>query len=487
MPHAKLSRRAVLAATALTTGAAVIGGPAALATAAAATTPVDGYPARRITGYDTLSYLNYPHNNGFFRGGSHVLIRKQAFPSDLPAYLTIHNLKTGTFQTLPERKPGRPMLGGYFDVNYRTGLLVIPESAAQAALDGTTVRVWAINLNAVVEHGTAEWREVFRLPPNTTVADTMVGIHPDGTKIAFSIMSNDLVPGGELPGDRHCRIVEVDLGTGAERTLVEHDLLSNHVHYSPANPEWVMFTREGDVNLHTQRIWGYHPVHAPHGANIGNQLLPNGSYLRVGHERACFDEEATVACNYAAPRSLYKFYFDQRPPVELARGWFEHCDVSRDGRFVVSDTGGPAYPGQTSLTVVDLGLGNTATTVLTDLTRGLNHPRHIHPVFSPDGRYVFFNDPDPVDRNAAGLRVGYVDLRPHGFSDALPIVIGRVNTEVPNRRGPSDRTFLDELYKYAPFGSPDALRRRVDETVIKWRRAGLLSDAEGERVRLAAR
>lgn len=485
-----ISRRSILSAGAAATGAAFLGGGfgAGQAYAVDSVGSAAGleFPVTWMTGYDSQSFLTYPHHNGFFLGGSRVVIRKQDFPSTLPVYLNIYNMETGEFQPLPERKPGRPMLGGYFDINYRTGMLVIPESAAQAALDGTNVRVWAIDLNRLVRTGEASWQEIFQLPPNTTAADTMVGINPAGTKIALSIMSPaGSAPNPQLPGDRHCRIVEVDIRTGRSRALVEHDKLSNHVHYSPANPEWIMFSREGDVNQHTERIWGYHPVYAPHGRNVGNQLLPNGKVLRVAHERASFDEEATVAVNYANPRSLYKFYFDGRTPVELAQGWFEHCDVSRDGRFVVSDIAGSERPGATSLDIIDLAQGNAVTRVYTGIVRGLNHPRHVHPLFSPNGRYVFFNDPDPADRNAGGLRVGMVDLRPNGFSDGGPIILGRVNTEVPNRRHSSGSTFLDEVYRAAPFARPLDLRLTVESVIRRWQWAKLLSDLEANRVRQA--
>lgn len=374
--------------------------------AAAAPANRTDYPVRWLTGYETTAYVTYMHQNGFFRGSSHLVIRK-AQSIGGTNLLHVCDLRSGQLTLLPPLPSGRPMIGGFWDIHYESGLLVSGETATQSALDNANPRVWTFDLEQFLSTGTATWQQVYEVPAGTTMADNAAAIHPDGTKVALSILGAPVV-NPEVPGDRHSTVIEVDIRTGAERILAERDKTFNHVHYSPYDPSWVVFTREGASTIHKERVWAHHPVQAPTGKNICPQLLPDGTVLRLSHERAAFDSPTVVVINYENPRSVYRGYFDGRMPQLIARGNFEHCDISRDGRYIVVDTdlGRP----KTSIQLIDLANGNAVTTIVPTTNRGVSHPRHNHPIFSPNGRYVLFNDPDPANVDSGGLRIGVVDL-----------------------------------------------------------------------------
>lgn len=363
-------------------------------------------PVRWLTDYNSRGFITYPHHNGFFNGGANLVIRYQLVSAPYPEYLHIVNFQTGALTQIPPRAANTPVLGGYFDVHYNTGLLVCVESAVPA--QGIPARIWTFNAAQFLLNGTGTWQQVYEAPANTEIADHMAGIHPDGTKIAFSVMYQ-AIAGSPVPGDRHCKITEVTLSTGQAEVLVERDKLLNHVHYHPEFPTWLMFSREGDINLHTERVWAHHRTFLPNGGNIVPQVLTDGTVLRLAHERACHHQDSLVVVNYASPRGLYRGFLDSRQPVRIASGRFEHCDISRDGRFIVVDTADQAMPGM-SIELIDTQNGNAITSIVTGIVRGDNHPRHNHPVISPDGNYVLFNDPDPLNRNSGPLRIGVVDI-----------------------------------------------------------------------------
>ncbi|WP_405718467.1 hypothetical protein [Streptomyces sp. NBC_00046] len=88
-----------------------------------------------------------------------------------------------------------------------------------------------------------------------------------------------------------------------------------------------------------------------------------------------------------------------------------HCDISRDGRRAVVDTTGPFdAPGrgwQDAGQVSDVVLVDMATGARTPLARteADRHPRHPHPVFTPDGTAVLYNHGDPSTGEVAVARV----------------------------------------------------------------------------------
>ncbi|MER5365648.1 hypothetical protein [Streptomyces sp. NPDC002722] len=189
----------------------------------------------------------------------------------------------------------------------------------------------------------------------------------------------------------------------------------SHQFHSPYDESWLTFAHEGPSREIPDRIWARHPVRAPEGRCVFDQAAEGGT-LAVGHERWMFHDLGALVCAYgeseAGPRGLYALHPDGRPARLVSAGerdW--HCDISRDGRRAVVDTSGPLdAPGrgwQNAGQVSDVVLVDMATGARTLLARTAadRHPRHPHPVFTPDGTAVLHNHGDPSTGEVAVARV----------------------------------------------------------------------------------
>jgi Tol biopolymer transport system component len=152
------------------------------------------------------------------------------------------------------------------------------------------------------------------------------------------------------------------------------------------------------------RVWGWHPQYAPDGACFFNQM-PNDSErpLYAGHERWSFHDRSVLAIAYGdspgRPRGVYESFVDGRPQRLISEGDRDmHLDVSRDGRWVVVDTSGAHdLPGKgwenadciSDILFIDRQSGERRFAARSSITK---HPSHPHPVFSPDGSRVYFNE-----------------------------------------------------------------------------------------------
>jgi hypothetical protein len=67
------------------------------------------------------------------------------------------------------------------------------------------------------------------------------------------------------------------------------------------------------------------------------------------------------------------------------------------------------------------------------------------------------------------------------------VILGGTDSGVANPAKPGGTTLLDEIWAGAPFADKDALVARVQSTVTSWVSAGLLSQADGQRVVTTAR
>ncbi|RIQ37816.1 twin-arginine translocation signal domain-containing protein [Jiangella rhizosphaerae] len=475
-----LSRRGFLAAAGA--GALALAVGASPRAAGAAET---SYPVRFLWDFPMTGYATYPHHNGFLDQGRHLVIRKRITGStDTTNHLHLCHLESGETIPLPAGPHGRRIIGGYWDVHYASGLLIQAESQNQAQIDGVAPRVWALDVQEFLTTGSATWEVVWQIPAalgGIKYADDSASINRYATKLALSVLCGPADDPG-IPGDQHSKVVEIDLATGAWDVRADQQKTLNHVHFSPHDPEWIIFTREGDSTLHKERVWGYHPVHQPTGANIVPQILSDGTVLRLSHERAAWDSNSVVVINYEGGHSLWRGFFDGREPELLATGNFVHCDISRDGRYVVVDDGGrPAG----KLQLVDLAKDNALTVLVDPAYQGSAHPRHAHPIFSPDGRYVLWNESDPASPYTGGLTIGVLDLRPDGYRDAT-IIFGTTDSGVPNRSTSDGTTFLDAVDPGQPFASRSAFLRKVTTVCREWHSSGLLEPSERSAVLRAA-
>ncbi|MFF0341293.1 oligogalacturonate lyase family protein [Kribbella sp. NPDC004875] len=327
----------------------------------------------------TGAHLTYPHAGGFHADGERLVVVR--WDADRSA--------TG-FVSVPWREPG--------DADVRE-LCAVP---AQARQEGT---VW-FDVARDAERLAGTWDGVLHIMDlaDRTAAPEMLYRAPAGRAlqglVSISPAGDRVLVSQEAPGEY--TLLEVDVGTGRIRELQTREWWANHAHYCPADPAWIGYSHEGPTKSVPDRVWARHAVELPEGQCVLRQ--PEG--VCFGHERWAHHAVGAVVVAYGVspngPRGLYWASPDDPAGRLLSRGdRYWHCDISRDGRRAVVDTSGPAdRPGKgwenadgiSDILLVDLTDGSTLPLARTRATR---HPAHPHPIFTPDGSAVLFNDLAP--------------------------------------------------------------------------------------------
>ncbi|KRV50648.1 hypothetical protein AQ490_16815 [Wenjunlia vitaminophila] len=325
------------------------------------------------------AHLPYPHTNGFHHGGERLVLARYS-PAVGGTGLSSVRWRGPTTDERPlcELPPSTPGPGGP----------VWPDVALAAERAAFT---WNGTLYVLdLESGTLE--RLYAAADGHTLQD-LCSITAEGDRVV--VMEHPLHQ--RVP----VRCLEVSL-TGQVRQLFATGWFANHPCHSPHDQSWLAYSHEGPACDVRDRVWAWHPDHAPDGACVYDQ-----GPLAVGHERWMFHDLGAVVCAYgvseAGPRGLYMVHPDGRGARLVSGGerdW--HCDISRDGRWAVVDTTGPHdapgrgwdNAGHTS----DVLLVEVATGTRTVLARtgADSHPRHPHPVFTPDGTSVLYNAGDPA-------------------------------------------------------------------------------------------
>ncbi len=360
-----------------------------------------------LGGYELNRYHTYPHSNGFTVDGRQMVVM-QMMPDHTSLWLVITELLDSSPQSI---SPGRRIAS--FDlpqpVRDKKPIPIWPDIALNKNLLTVSVQdsIWLLNLDDI-----GSKPQLIYVAPRGWQLSDLTSLKPDASAVCFGI---------EDQANGISRCMEIDLETRQPRVLLEEDArLINHFHYSPYDPDWIGFSHEGPATEIPDRVNGYHPTQAPNGCCLFDQHSDEpGKLLAVGHERWCFDEAAAIAVAYGAspagPRGVYRIFTDTSKPAQLLsqadRDW--HCNLSRDGKRVVVDTSGPSdQPGcgwenaGKFSDVVYLDVTTGQRTLLSRTQRAM-HPWHPHPAFSPDGRWVFFNDFNGDANNPRG-RVGCV-------------------------------------------------------------------------------
>lgn len=319
-------------------------------------------------------YLTYPHANGFAGGGRFLVLGERA--GERNAMWRV-NLATGDEHLLGgfPVDPHWPDPSLWFDIARDTGRL--------AAVCHN--EVWLFDALGA-EPPALLYRET---DPAKRVG-TLCSITADGRRV---LIGRQTVGGYE--------IVELDVAEGPPRVLFAKPWFVNHAHYCPGDESWIGFCHEGPAGDVHDRVWAWHGEKAPHGVPLMDQREAG---LWLGHERWAHDTASAFVVAYGdgpgERRGIYQLFPDGGVPRLVSRGdrdW--HVNVSPDGSLAVVDTTGPhdlAGRGwQNAGTISDVLLVDTATGArefLARTHRGPLHPFHPHPVFSPDGRTVFYND-----------------------------------------------------------------------------------------------
>lgn len=360
-----------------------------------------------LGGYELNRYHTYPHSNGFTVDGRQMVLMQM-----MPDHTSLWMLPIDQLEAQSDRiVPGRRVAS--FDLPQpsrdKRPIPVCPDIALHRNLMGVSIldSVWLLDL----DEPNPKPRLMYVASREFQLSD-LTSINPDGTAICFGIF--------DQANQVYC-CEQIDVATGQVTRLMEsHDRFINHFHYCPHDPDWIGFSHEGPTQDIPDRVNGYHPTLAPNGECLFDQQSAEpGKLLCVGHDRWCYHETAALAIAYgvspAGPRGLYRLSPDPSDQPRLIskadRDW--HCNVSRDGRHMVIDTTGPSdapgsgYDNADNISDVVYVDPRTGSRTLLARTCHLVHPWHPHPAFSPDGRWVFFNDYNGNETNPRG-RVGCV-------------------------------------------------------------------------------
>jgi hypothetical protein len=355
-----------------------------------------------LSSFEQDRYLTYPHAIGFADAGRSLVLGQRE--PDATSLWRI-DLKSGQEHFLA-RFPQPLEMGVVFDIAGENDRLAMIIGDALWMIDlrqhnPRPQRLLSLQDRAVAAAGTGgEPKEFARIPSITR----------DGRRILLGITR---------AGSYDAAVLEVE--SGRLQTLFSYPWWANHTHFCPHDESWIGFCHEGKTEV-PDRVWGWHATLAPGGRMLIDQHVDDpAAHLHVGHERWCFHDTSVIAIAFGVspggPSGLYEAFVDGRPQRLISPGdrdW--HGDMSRDGRWAVVDTTGPHdAPGRgwdnsriDDQPMSDILLIDTRTGRRRCLARHIpirNHPSHPHPVFSPDGGEIFYNELHPSTGRNRVMRV----------------------------------------------------------------------------------
>jgi hypothetical protein len=359
------------------------------------------------------SYVTYPHCNGFTREPHFMVVgRFEAGETSLWKVDLRDGSETGIAR-FPVGSPDTRWDFAYFDIADTSDCLV-------ARYDNA---LWLLELDEVDEMVTLDESHIFyRAPVGSTIHD-LPSLSAKSDKVLVC-----------LEESRIYSCLSVDISSGETETLLSKNWYANHYHYSPYDENWIGFSHEGPASQVHDRMWLWHPQHAPDGICVFDQQAEaGGAPLAVGHERWAFHDLSAVVVAYgestSGPRGLYEIFGDEREPRLVSEGnrdW--HCNISRNGILAVVDTTGdfdaPGKGWENAELRSDIMLINMKTGRRRLFYRArenaegyegrTTHPFHPHPTFDPSGKYLVFNDIFVHDGvPAPGVRIVAMDVFEH--------------------------------------------------------------------------
>ena len=321
-------------------------------------------------------YLTYPHSNGFCKDG-HTLVLGH-----------LDGMIASLWKTAPEAKDDVRICE--FDVSREAGQLWFDvASRANRLVVASGNEVWVYDLDKM-----GQGKCIYRVDLPVQMFYPHPSLSSDGRQVVIGV---------RFP-ERYAALW-IDVESGESRNLFECPRWVNHLHFSPYDENWIGFCHEGACEKISDRVWGWHAVHAPEGRCLFDQNWGTPARkLYVGHERWCFHAPTALVVAYGGspggPRGVYEVSAEGKPPRLISQGDRHlHVNVSRSGHYAVIDTSGPhdlAGRGwENAQNVSDILLLDVSTGEQRWLARSKldpKHPYHPHPVFSPDEKFIFFNE-----------------------------------------------------------------------------------------------
>jgi len=346
--------------------------------------PVSGATVRQLTnylGHSSHFYFTYPC---WFEGG-----RKIIFSSDRENRTNFFSvdLASGAIIQLTDLDPARG-LPNVFMINKN------PAREEAYFLQGRTLMALNLETQAGLRRPVGGLREVFTIPAGyigegcCATADGLslvIGMYQDLSDRFPVDMDNGYVGFREYWEARpHSIIYQLDLDTGALKTVYEEDYWLGHFNPSPVLPEVMTFCHEGPWDRVDNRIWGLN-------LNTGQawKIRPTQPGEAVGHEYWMPDGVHIGYHGKVQGGPVYgSIAYDNRDQVEAPfafNSWHNH---SFHLDLIVGD--GAADNPYLLLWRYRNGKFEGPKTLVWH--RGSFHTQrvHVHPCFSSDGKQIVF-------------------------------------------------------------------------------------------------
>lgn len=344
---------------------------------------LESMPVLPLSEFSQNRFLGYPHTNCFAGDGRTMVVGSS---DDNATSLWRIELDSGREQRICEFPLSEKM--GYFDVARDASILVAVTERA----------IWLYDLkdcSLIATHQPAPSGDSHSA--SSLTLDALPGITADGREVVVGVVRNGRY------GAYH-----LDVPGNKGRILFEFDWHANHFHFCPHDKNWIAFSHEGRCDLIPDRVWAWHAELAPGGkVAFDQQSADEGGFIQVGHERWCFHDTSALVVAYgsnpAVERGVYEAFPDGRPSKFVYQGQAWHVNVSADGRWAAIDTMGAHYTDAdadqfaSDILVIDLRTGDRRVAARSRI--GASHPSHPHPAFSPDGRFIFFNEADHCQKS----------------------------------------------------------------------------------------
>ncbi len=334
-------------------------------------------------------YQTYPHANGFADGGQSIVLGR------------LNNGTASLWKVPPGSEKEFQICA--FDISSERERLLWFDVARDANLLVTVAggAVWLFDLNSP-----GNQKVVYQAQPPATISTQLPSITADGKRILIGLRQEEM----------HS-VLSLDTASGEGHVLFEYPWFTNHFHFCPHDENWIGFCHEGPCEQIGKRVWGWHAEHAPRGRCCFDQHWGDPAHeLCVGHERWAFHESKIAVVAYGVssggPRGIYEAGTDGTSRLISGGDRDLHLNVSRDGNWIVADTSGPHdLPGKgwekaggiSDILLIDSRDGSRRWLARTRLQP--RHPFHPHPVFSPDGRSVFYNEASADGHGGRVMRV----------------------------------------------------------------------------------
>jgi hypothetical protein len=327
----------------------------------------------RVVVSEPDTYFTYPHENGFWRetgDGDYALV--------VAAKQQDGKLRLDRFDPNPAVPLTKPLLVTegmriYYTVADPAGLAYYTKQTG----GGAPSRIYEGNLR------TGKNRLLYEAPAGWQISQSC-NITNDGAFVFARIYN--------VKNSADNKIFRVNTATGAVENLLSPPFLTDHIHCSPFDNNWVLYCHSG-ASYESQRMWAWHATEAPQGRALFAQKDAQGRSLYNGHEVALHHRLGAIVVVFGIspgrPAGLYEINFDGTSrcvsPNDLPPAW--HCNAGRDGRWAVVDT--QEAGGASHIYAVNFATGARQ---LLCRTSASAHPWHPHPHISPDDKWVVFND-----------------------------------------------------------------------------------------------